>query len=93
MEGCVCFIGGMRIAQNAIWAMPCVRDSKFRGIWKITGRAGGEKVVPAFSDKMRGCFSGIWRAEMREVGAVITGQTGIVVCQVAQISSECTRSK
>ena len=82
MEGCVCFIGGMRIAQNAIWAVPCVCDSEFRGIWKISGRTGGEKVVPAFSDKMRGGFSCIWRAEPWEMRTVIAAKTGIVVCQV-----------
>lgn len=63
-------------------AVPCVCDSKFRGIWKITGRAGGEKVVPAFSDKMRGGFSGIRWAEPWEMRTVIAGKTGIVICQV-----------
>ena len=62
--------------------MPTVGNGKLRGVGEIPGGAGSQKIVLSEPHKMRRCFSGIWRAEMREVGAVITGQTGIVVCQV-----------
>ena len=80
------FIPGMGIAQHPIRPVPGIGCSDLGGIGKIARGTGGYQIMFAFSDKMRSGLPDKGRLGMREMGGILPGHAGEILCQIGNDS-------
>ena len=73
----------MGIAQNGERSVPGIGHSHFRRIGQITGGTGSQQIVLVLTQEMGSRFPYIGRVFAGEMGAVVTGDIGVIIGQIS----------